>query len=155
MPVFVHGESPSYLHPATPEYRAWAEMIRRCEDPKCNRFYTHGGRGITVAKEWHSYPVFLADVGRRPSPKHQLDRQNNDGNYEPGNVRWATRKQQARNKRNNHLITFKGKTACMAEWAEKLGISRQSLRKRMISGWDLERILTTPKKTKGKTCLSM
>lgn len=116
MAAFKHGESPSRLHPATPEYRVWVDMIRRCENPRNKRFYIYGARGITVCDRWRrSYKNFLSDVGRRPSPKYQIDRKNNDGNYDPGNVRWATRKQQARNKTNNRSITFNGVSLCMAE----------------------------------------
>lgn len=75
----------------TPEYRVWAHMIARCENPKIKGWHNYGGRGIRVCEEWReSFPAFLAYVGERPSPKHSIDRwPNNDGNYEPGNVRWA------------------------------------------------------------------
>lgn len=96
----VHGESPRDGG-WTAEYRAWVNMNTRCHNPKATRFKNWGGRGITVSDEWHhDFAAFLEHVGRRPSPHHSLDRfPNPDGNYEPGNVRWATAKEQAQNKR--------------------------------------------------------
>lgn len=92
-----HGESHR-----TPEWRAWQNMKARCTNPKIKQWKDYGGRGISVCPEWgDSYEAFLAYVGRKPSPQHSLDRfPNNDGNYEPGNVRWATTKEQVNNRRN-------------------------------------------------------
>lgn len=84
----------------TPEYRAWAAMKARCFNPRIRNFRNHGGRGITVCAEWRDdFDAFLAHVGRKPSPRHSLDRIDNDGNYEPGNVRWATALEQRHNRR--------------------------------------------------------
>lgn len=95
-----HGEAGSKR---TAEYRAWALMLRRCNNPNSHEFKYYGGRGITVCAEWlNSYEAFLAHLGRRPSPQHSVDRfPDNNGNYEPGNVRWATRHQQSLNQRRN------------------------------------------------------
>jgi hypothetical protein len=93
-----HGESPRGSW--TPEYRAGVNMVTRCHNPKATRYKNWGGRGISVCDEWrHDYEAFLSHVGRRPSPTHSLDRIDNNRGYEPGNVRWATREQQARNTR--------------------------------------------------------
>lgn len=94
-----HGEAPSGKQSA--EYKAWAGMARRCENPKAANYPRYGGRGIKVCPEWrHDFPAFLAHVGRRPSPQYSIDRYpNNDGNYEPDNVRWATGKEQQANRR--------------------------------------------------------
>ncbi len=97
--VATHGQSKS------PEYRAWCLMITRCTNPNRAKWSEYGGRGITVCDRWrHSFENFLADMGRKPSPRHSLDRENNDGNYEPTNCRWATDKQQANNRRKRRYF---------------------------------------------------
>lgn len=86
----------------SPEYESWAGMNKRCHNPNNHAYANYGGRGIEVCPEWRdSFEAFLDHVGMKPSPKHSIDRINNDGNYEPGNVRWATAKQQANNRRTN------------------------------------------------------
>ncbi len=103
-----HGEG----HKSDGEYKAWLEMKRRCLRPTCKVYFRYGGRGIRVAQVWqYSYETFLADMGRKPSPTHSLDRINNDGNYEPGNCRWATKKQQANNRhQGNRYVRYHSKT---------------------------------------------
>lgn len=84
----------------TAEYRAWLQLIQRCTVPQNPKYPSYGGRGIRVCDRWrNSFEAFLSDMGKRPSPDLSIDRINNDGNYEPGNCRWATRSQQARNTR--------------------------------------------------------
>lgn len=139
-----HGESVAGKW--TAEYRAWVNMITRCYNPNATRYKNWGGRGITVCDEWRNdYSAFLAAVGRRPSPKHSLDRHPNpDGNYEPGNVRWATSEEQSRNQRRCRLITAFGKTLTLIEWAESTGLYQSALLDRLNSGWPVEKALTTP-----------
>jgi hypothetical protein len=129
----------------TAEYRAWHGMRQRCHDPRNAGYRNYGGRGIRVCTRWReSFAAFLEDVGPRPGPEYSLDRVNNDGHYEPGNVRWATHIEQCRNTRNNVLLTFRGETKCLAAWAEALGVAPITLRSRIDRGWTVERALTTP-----------
>lgn len=128
----------------TPEYNAWMLMRRRCNAPSPAERDNYKGRGIMVCERWSSYEVFLADVGRRPTPRHSLDRINNDGNYEPGNVRWATRVEQAANKRNTKLIEFSGERHVAAEWGRITGIPGTAISRRLRAGWEVEKALTQP-----------
>lgn len=130
-------------HPA--EYRAWSGMRTRCRNPKFVDWMIYGGRGIKVCDRWNSFAMFFADIGAKPSPRHSVDRIDSDGNYEPGNCRWATAKEQANNWRTrNRKLTFNGETLPLPEWAARLGVTRESLRDRIDSGWSLQKALTTP-----------
>jgi hypothetical protein len=128
-----------------PEYGQWKRMLQRCTDTNVPEYHRYGGRGITVCERWHDFRVFLADMGRRPFHGATLERVNNDLGYEPGNVRWATRKEQARNTATNRRLTFNGETLSMPEWADRLGIAYGMLRSRIQSGWPVERALTEPR----------
>lgn len=133
----------------TPEHRAWCGMMTRCYwcIPGDHNYALYRGAGVTVAELWHDFRNFLAAVGLKPSAKHSLDRYPNPkGNYEPGNVRWATAKEQANNwARRNRKVAFNGETLSLPEWAERIGIRRESLRDRLDSGWTVERALTAPR----------
>jgi len=104
-------------------------MKQRCLNPNNQAYSYYGGRGITVCQEWiDSFACFIRDVGLRPTPKHTIDRYpDKNGNYEPNNVRWATRKEQVDNRRHPTSITFNGETRSIAEWAQHLGLSYQVL----------------------------
>src|SRR5580698_8175617 len=108
----------------TPEYRVWINMKGRCCNPNYPGYERWGGRGITVCDEWlNDFERFLADVGRRTSPKHSLDRwPDKNGNYEIGNVRWASRIEQARNTRSSRIIEFHGESKPLVAWAEETGL---------------------------------
>jgi hypothetical protein len=127
----------------TPIAAVWRAMIARCHNEKNGAYYRYGGRGIQVCQRWReSFEAFLADMGPRPSPKHQIDRINNDGNYEPGNCRWATVIVNSRNRSDNNRLTFNGETKTLAEWSEITGIPYGTLWKRLKDGWTAERALT-------------
>jgi len=133
-----HGMSHS------PEYKTWSHMIDRCHNPKCKLYPRYGGRGISVCDRWHnSFLTFLADIGHRPTPKHSIDRIDNDGNYEPGNCRWATYKEQNQNMRGNHIILFHGRSQCLQAWADEAGLKRGCLRNRLNSGIPMEQAMQT------------
>jgi hypothetical protein len=127
-----------------PEYNIWILMRARCNNETSKSFKNYGGRGISVCARWNnSFSDFLADVGPRPSPQHSLDRYpNNDGNYEPGNVRWATDIEQSRNKRSNVIISYMGESMCIAEWAEKLDIPAGKIAERYSNGRSLEDVFS-------------
>ncbi len=117
-------------------------MRNRCNCPTDKDYPQYGGRGISVCSEWSEFNKFLADMGERPEGT-TIDRVDVNGNYEPGNCRWATPTRQNRNKRSSKMIEFNGETLCVADWAEKLGIERKCLQMRLIA-WGVERALTTP-----------
>lgn len=128
----------------TAEYRIWAAMKTRCSNPRQKAYTYYGARGIRVCDRWLTFENFLDDMGIRPSDKHELDRIDNNGNYEPNNCRWSVKKDQARNRRNNILVAFRGETLVLSEWAERLGISYCCLYQRLSSGWSVESAFTTP-----------
>lgn len=131
----------------TRTYRIWAMMIQRCTNPAMvDSWVNYGGRGIRVCSSWlHSFENFLEDMGHPPSSKHSIDRIDNNGDYEPGNCRWATRVEQSNNRRNNVRLTHQGKTQTVAQWAEELGVTHGMLRHRLKTGASLEEVLSPPK----------
>lgn len=128
----------------TPEYRAWIHMNERCNNPKCAEYSNYGGRGITISVEWRDYARFFADMGARPSNKHSLERINNSLGYSKDNCKWATRKEQSRNRRNNRIVEWNGKAQCVTDWAIEIGVNAHSLNGRFRDGWSVERAMTTP-----------
>jgi hypothetical protein len=129
----------------TPEYVVWRNMIARCTDSRHKSFSRYGGRGIKVCERWEeSFEAFWNDMGDRPSPKHSLDRRDNDGDYTKSNCRWSTTREQARNRSNNVLLTHNGITRSVADWADALDIRRHILYGRIAMGWSVERTLGTP-----------
>lgn len=129
----------------TSEFHTWASMIKRCSNPAADDYQRYGGRGISVCERWaNSFETFLSDMGPKLSPKHSIDRINNNGNYEPGNCRWLTEKDQQRNRRDNRQVEFNGRTQCISAWAEELGVVESRIRYRLNRGWTAARALTEP-----------
>lgn len=119
-------------------------MRRRCMNQRCREYPRYGGRGITVCERWNiSFAAFFADIGPRPSSQHSLDRYpDNDGNYEMGNVRWATKSEQARNRHSSRLITWQGETLTLAAWSERTRLKAGTIAQRLKKGWAIDRALT-------------
>lgn len=143
----MHGESGNAGGNRTTEYSTWASMIHRCYTQGSSGYENYGGRGIQVCDEWRrSYKAFLADMGRKPSPLHSLDRfPDVNGNYEPSNCRWATAKEQANNRRNSFMVTIGDETKAIQDWASEIGIvSGNTAWQRIRKGWDAEKALRTP-----------
>ena len=123
-------------------------MRRRCLNPNVKSYPDYGGRGITVCDRWAKFINFWNDMG--PCPEGlELDRKDNDGNYEPGNCRWVPRSVQAKNKRNNRLLTAHGQTKTLAEWARELNMTHGAIHYRLRTGWSVERALSLPKTARG------
>lgn len=125
----------------TPEFRTWTSMLNRCGNPNNTDYQRYGGRGITVCERWQSFENFLADMGPRPSPRHSIDRINNDGNYEPGNCRWATQAEQTRNQRTSRIVAMDGRSQSVAAWAEEYGLKADTVRHRLDRGHSLREAL--------------
>jgi hypothetical protein len=125
MGTVTHGEA--RVGKCTPEYIAWCAMKRRCLNPKHTRYRYYGGRGITIAPAWvESYETFLADIGRKPSPSHSLDRIDVNGDYEPTNCRWATQKVQKNNRTVRRLDQFSTREL-LAELESRLPIRKPTI----------------------------
>ncbi|WP_144378496.1 hypothetical protein [Mesorhizobium amorphae] len=138
-----HTRSMTY----TSEYAAWQSMRARCCNPSRVDYPRYGGRGIKVCTQWRdSFERFLADMGPKPSTKHQIDRYpNNDGNYEPGNCRWATPIQQARNRRSSKVVVGFGGELPLIEFCEVIGAHYKTVRQRMDRGSTFEKAVLTPR----------
>jgi hypothetical protein len=128
----------------TAEYSIWQNMISRCTNPNVECYSRYGERGITVCDEWRVFENFYADMGNRPDGM-TLDRIDNEGPYSKENCRWATAKEQARNTRRTQLVEFGGKTQCLKDWADEVGLAYNTLRKRfVIHNWPFDKAISTP-----------
>ncbi len=123
---------------STPEYKVWNNMLQRCSNPKSPSFPRYGGRGIAVSEDWRSFENFHADMGDRPSPAHSIERQNNDGNYEPGNCRWATKIEQDNNRRTSVRVRLAGEEVTLAEASRRTGIASTTLQRVIKRGEDID-----------------
>ncbi len=143
-----HGETKTRL------FRIWSRMKERCYNRNHQAYPSYGGRGITVCEEWSSsFLSFKECVGEPPTTKHQIDRIDNNSGYMPGNVRWATPKQQGNNRRTNIVLAYKGESRTVSQWAEAIGVKRATLYSRVNKGWPVDKILhtgTVPRESRGK-----
>ena len=140
-----HGLSGSRL------YYIWKGMRQRCMNPKCKNYPRYGGRGITICPEWDDYENFYEwALSSGYNESLTIDRINVNGNYEPNNCKWSTAKEQANNRRTNHLLTLNGETHNIREWAKLIGVCETVIHQRLRSGWSIEKTLThPPRKMKG------
>lgn len=128
-------------------YYTYRAMLSRCLSENDSNYHNYGGRGISVCDRWRSdrgFEAFYEDMGDPPSPKHTLEREDVNGNYDPSNCRWATMAEQARNKRNTVRIEYGGVTRTLQEWADELQVRYKALHHRLSRGWSIERMLTQP-----------
>jgi hypothetical protein len=131
----------------TPEYSAWRSMKSRCGNPHDSSYARYGGRGIRVCERWReSFADFRADMGPRPSPRHSLERRDNNGPYCPENCLWATAVEQARNRRNTRFLTV---TLPVAAWAERAGLRYRTFWQRLDRGMTPEAAVTRPLRGRG------
>lgn len=125
--------------------------MARCYSPSSGGFESYGGRGIDVCPRWHTAANFVADMGKKPSRSHQIDRIDNTKGYEPGNCRWVTVSEQQRNKKGLRMLTINGKTQCATAWAEEAGINPAVVICRLLMGWDAAKAVFTPKMSRSQT----
>jgi len=134
-----HGQADS------PEYGIWLGVKQRCLNPNFRFFKDYGGRGIKVCDRWFDFANFLQDMGKRPTPKHTIERVNNDGDYEPNNCCWATRKEQSNNQRKTILLTYQGKTKSLSQWCEELNLNPGTIKARIRRfKWSTEKAFEMP-----------
>lgn len=126
------------------EYSTWNSMRSRCGNPKHKQFHSYGGRGITVCDRWQKFDNFYADMGKRPSKKHSIDRINNDLGYFPENCRWSLPLVQQNNKCNTVFLEYKGIRKSLPQWARYVGMPVEWLRQRIRKGWPIERAIFKP-----------
>ena len=143
MATLARRENFTLLHPR--EFSSYFNARQRCYNPKNASYANYGERGIQFC--FNSFREFYAYIGDRPE-NTTLERLDNDGNYEPGNVAWKTKKEQGRNRRDNVNLTFDGITQCVSAWAEQFDMQQRTLSIRLERGWSVERALTTPVRKK-------
>jgi hypothetical protein len=148
----INSKSKIHSKTKTVEFETWTSMKKRCYGTWHKAYHNYGGRGITVCDRWlekngRGFLNFLEDMGPRPDPEYSLDRINNDGNYEPGNVKWSTKKEQSNNRRVSHFLTFNGISKTIMEWARELNIAETTIHNRLKRGLSVEETLITPIKT--------
>jgi hypothetical protein len=136
-----HGCGGKNSHPL---YEVWKGMKQRCANPKHKGWSIYGGRGICVCERWQLFDNFLSDMLPGYRPGLCIERKDNDGPYSPENCRWATRFEQMRNTRVNHIVSFNGESLHLVDWAKKVGLYPGTLHYRLAVGWSVARALTEP-----------
>lgn len=144
-----HGETGK--NGATPEYRSWTAMRARCSNPKLKEYSRYGGRGITVCERWQSYENFLADMGRRPSLQHTIDRIDVNQGYFKENCRWSTFVEQANNRTKHTYLEVDGVVKTQAQWLKNYNLNKATFKTRLKNGWDVKTALTHPVQPKAKS----
>lgn len=133
-----HGKSHSS------EYKSWSKMKERCLNPNSRNWRFYGGRGISVCEKWMSFGAFLSDMGEKPTRYHSLERINVNGNYDPSNCKWATNKEQCRNKRNTVFVEYDGRRVSLLDLSDRFSVSYKNLWRRVVvRNWEIKRALTT------------
>lgn len=122
----------------TAEYRIWNNLINRCKNPNLKNWHRYGGRGISFCDKWKKFEGFFEDMGIRPSRNHSLDRIDNNGNYCKENCRWATYREQSRNRSTNVYVEYKGEKKILKDVAQELGLDQQPIKRRLDKGLSLE-----------------
>lgn len=122
-------------------YATWSGMRSRCLNPRNKRWRRYGGRGITICERWNSFEAFQADMGPRPSPDHTIEREDNDGPYSPENCRWATRREQSRNRACNRFVEIEGQTYRAIDLARITGRRLDTIMKRVARGLPYEQVI--------------
>jgi len=133
----------------TGSYRVWQHMKNRCRNPNHIAWHRYGGRGIRVCDRWQNFVNFYADMGDRPSGM-QIDRIDNDGNYEPSNCRWVTPRENAENRPQTRIFNVFGEQRSIVSWADKFGLPLYLIDNRLRAGWTIERALS--ERVNGKNC---
>jgi hypothetical protein len=126
----------------TAEYSTWSHMKQRCNNPKDPKYSDYGARGIKVCKRWEKFENFFSDMGTKPSPDHSIERIDNDGNYSADNCCWAVPSSQARNKRNNIYVSFRGRRMVLKDACREAGINYSTGYMRLQRGWPISRALS-------------
>jgi len=128
----------------SPTHFSWRGMIDRCTNPKSPSWPWYGAEGVTVCERWQRFENFLADMGERPGKQYTLERVQRALGYCPENCEWILRREQYRNRRDNHLLTFQGTTHPVITWSELTGLAEGCIRSRLKMGWSIEEALTVP-----------
>jgi hypothetical protein len=136
-------EQPRHFKSFSKEHYAWSSIKQRCLNPNNSGYKNYGGRGITICDEWkNDFKAFYRAVGDAPTFQHSIERINNNGNYEPGNVKWATKEEQANNRRGNNLITIEGVTKTFSQWVKESNLKYSTVWERYNSrSWPIKKAI--------------